>query len=64
MSMYYDACPVVKNGRVLDENLSQWREIVSKKEFSIVLDIGMGHAEARLLASDLTPEYIEFNMHE
>ncbi|OPZ73800.1 MAG: bifunctional ornithine acetyltransferase/N-acetylglutamate synthase protein [Verrucomicrobia bacterium ADurb.Bin474] len=64
MSMYYDTCPVVKNGGVIDANLSEWRKIVSKKEFSIILDLGMGMAEARLLASDLTPEYIEFNMHE
>jgi len=64
MSMYYDICPVVKNGGVIDANLPEWRKIVSKKEFSLVLDLGMGMAEARLLASDLTPEYIEFNMHE
>jgi glutamate N-acetyltransferase/amino-acid N-acetyltransferase len=64
LCMWYDAVPVVEQGRPVDANLPQWRAIVARKSFSIRLNLAMGPVSTRLIASDLTPEYITFNMKE
>lgn len=64
LSMDYDGTAVVRNGTPRDENLPKWKECVARKQFEIHVDLGMGEAETRLIASDLTPEYITFNMKE
>jgi glutamate N-acetyltransferase / amino-acid N-acetyltransferase len=64
LSMHYDEIPVVVKGQPVDENLSKWKSIVARKQFTIRVDLAMGDAETRLIASDLTPEYITFNMKE
>jgi glutamate N-acetyltransferase / amino-acid N-acetyltransferase len=64
LSMHYDEVPVVIKGQPMDENLPQWKAIVARKQFTIRVDLAMGDAEARLIASDLTPDYITFNMKE
>lgn len=64
IKMKYDDVLVFQNGLPLDDNLEAWKSIVSKKTFSIHLEVGMGKVHKRLIASDLTPEYIEFNMTE
>ena len=64
LKMDYDEVPVVRDGTPEDQNLTKWKEIVAKKQFSITVDLGMGDVATRLIASDLTPEYITFNMKE
>ena len=64
LKMDYDGVPVVRDGTPEDQNLDKWREIVAKKQFTISVDLGMGDVCTRLIASDLTPEYITFNMKE
>ena len=64
LKMDYDGVPVMRNGTPVDENLPRWQEIVAKKQFEIAVELGMGEVETRLIASDLTPEYITFNMKE
>lgn len=64
LKMDYDGVPVVRDGTPEDQNLEKWKEIVAKKQFTISVDLGMGDVCTRLIASDLTPEYITFNMKE
>lgn len=64
ISMMYDGIAVIDHGKPVDDNLPQWQEIVEKSKFEIEVDLGMGEVEMRLIASDLTPEYITFNMKE
>jgi glutamate N-acetyltransferase/amino-acid N-acetyltransferase len=40
------------------------RNIVSKPEFDITVDLGLGEGSHRIYASDLSPEYIDFNRSE
>ncbi len=40
------------------------RNIVSKPEFSITIDLGLGEGHYRIYASDLSPEYVDFNRSE
>ncbi len=64
MNLQYNDTPVYSGGQFHEEYLQQWKEIVSQKEFTIQLDLGAGDASAKLITSDLTPEYITFNMSE
>ena len=56
--------PVIKKGRCLLKNKSRWKEIVSKKRFSIIMDLNLGKASYRLLSTDLSEEYVDFNKSE
>ena len=40
------------------------RNIVSKPEFNITIDLGLGGGSYRIYASDLSPEYVDFNRSE
>jgi glutamate N-acetyltransferase/amino-acid N-acetyltransferase len=64
IDMFYDEVPVVSGGSVIDENLDRWQSVVDQKEFTIRINLGMGSEKIRLISSDLTPEYITFNMKE
>lgn len=64
LRMFYDDVLVFEKGLPVDVNLPTWQTVVDQKEFAIRLDLGMGEASAELIASDLTPEYINFNMKE
>ena len=45
-------------------HLSQWKRIVSKKRFRITLNLNQGKGEFRLLTSDLSEAYVDFNKSE
>jgi glutamate N-acetyltransferase/amino-acid N-acetyltransferase len=64
LSMFYNECPVLKNGNPLVENKSKWKEIVSAKEFSIILELNMGNAVGEIWSNDLSEEYVNFNKSE
>lgn len=56
--------PVFLRGNVVGENLSEWKAIVAQKEFIIELNLHLGEGSARLLATDLTEAYVDFNKSE
>jgi len=64
LSMHYDEVSVFENGLPVDANLGDWKAIVGRQTFTITLKLGRGESGATLIASDLTPEYLEFNMKE
>lgn len=55
---------VFTKGLPVDKNERKWKLIVSKKEFIIEMDLGLGRGSARLFASDLTDGYVNFNRSE
>ncbi len=60
----YDNVPVLRGGCPVDENLSQWKQIVKKRRFSILVNLNVGAGEFRLLSTDLTEAYVTFNKSE
>lgn len=62
--IYYDDCPALINGRPQDEKLQTWKEIVSKNRFRITLNLNQGDGSFRLLTSDLSEAYVDFNKSE
>lgn len=62
--IHYDDAPALIKGVPQDENLKQWKEIVSKKRFRITLNLNQGNCDFRLLTSDLSEAYVNFNKSE
>jgi len=62
--IYYDTVAALISGRPQDSNLSKWKEIVSKKRFRITLNLNQGAGQYRLLTSDLSEAYVDFNKSE
>lgn len=60
----YDGIPVLKAGQPVAENKPLWKKAVSKKTFTINLNLNLGQAEETILASDLTEGYVNFNKGE
>lgn len=64
MDLCYDDVPVLENGEPILGNRSIWKEIVSKKEFSISMDLKIGKGNFEIWTNDLSMEYVNFNKSE
>ena len=62
--MFYNQVPVLRKGEPIESNKSQWKEIVSKKTFSITVDLNLGDGNAEIWTNDLSEEYVNFNKSE
>ena len=62
--IYYDTVAALISGRPQDSNLLKWKEIVSKQRFRITLNLNQGAGQYRLLTSDLSEAYVDFNKSE
>lgn len=60
----YDGIPVLKAGQPIAENKPLWKQSVSKKTFTINLNLNLGSASESILAADLTEGYVNFNKGE
>lgn len=60
----YDGIPVLKSGQPIAENKPLWKKAVSKKTFTINLNLNLGSVSESILASDLTDGYVNFNKGE
>ncbi|WOO42087.1 bifunctional glutamate N-acetyltransferase/amino-acid acetyltransferase ArgJ [Rubellicoccus peritrichatus] len=56
--------PALTQGQPQDDNLSQWKEIVSEKEFTIHLNLNLGSEKFTLYSTDLSEGYVDFNKSE
>ena len=63
-SIYYDNIPALINGRPQDDRLAEWKAIVAQKNFRVTLDLNQGEGHYRLLTSDLSEAYVDFNKSE
>ena len=59
-----ESVPAVVKGEPILANEAQWDEIVSEPRFSIIIDLNLGEGSFRLLATDLSMEYVNFNKSE
>jgi glutamate N-acetyltransferase/amino-acid N-acetyltransferase len=56
--------PAFVRGEARPRLKPRWREVVAQPRFSILLDLGLGRACFRLLATDLSEGYVHFNKSE
>lgn len=64
LDIHYDEVPALIKGVPQDTNLPRWKEIVSKKRFRITINLNQGSCNFRLLTSDLSEAYVNFNKSE
>ncbi|MCD8299044.1 MAG: bifunctional glutamate N-acetyltransferase/amino-acid acetyltransferase ArgJ [Opitutae bacterium] len=64
IDLFYGDVPVFLKGELQADNAAKWREIVGKKEFDIVLRLNLGTGKYRLISTDLTEAYVDFNKGE
>ena len=62
--IYYNEVPALIKGVPQDENLDRWKEIAARNRFRITLNLNQGYAKYRLLTSDLSEAYVDFNKSE
>ena len=64
VDLHYKDVMVLKKGDPQVGNKSDWKEIVSDKEFSITLHLNMGKSSCEIWTNDLSEEYVNFNKSE
>lgn len=64
LDLDYDSVPVLRRGQPLSGNKTKWVEVVSRKTFSVNLNLNLGEAKETVLAADLTDGYVNFNKGE
>lgn len=62
--IHYNDVPALIKGVPQDANLDQWKEIAARNRFRITLNLNQGNAKYRLLTSDLSEAYVDFNKSE
>jgi glutamate N-acetyltransferase/amino-acid N-acetyltransferase len=64
LDIYYDEIPALIRGVPQDDKLEQWKAIVAKNRFRITINLNQGNSSFRLLTSDLSEAYVDFNKSE
>ncbi|TVP76156.1 MAG: bifunctional glutamate N-acetyltransferase/amino-acid acetyltransferase ArgJ [Puniceicoccaceae bacterium] len=62
--IHYDEIPALLSGIPQDSKLTEWKQIVAKKRFRITLNLNQGNGQFRLLTTDLSEAYVNFNKSE
>ena len=64
LDIHYNDTPAMTAGKPHAELKPKWKEIVKARRFTITLHLHLGKAAFRLLASDLTEGYVNYNKSE
>jgi len=64
IDLFYNDVPVFLKGELQAQNEAAWRKIVHEKEFAIHLHLHLGVNDYRLISTDLTEAYVDFNKGE
>lgn len=62
--IYYNDVPALLGGVPQDVNIDLWKQVAAKKRFRITLNFNQGNSTFRLLTSDLSEAYVNFNKSE
>ena len=64
LDIFYESIPAVLSGRPQHDRKPEWKAIVANRRFRITVRLNLGSGQFRLLASDLTDGYVNFNRSE
>ena len=64
LDILYNDIPAMTAGKPHPELKPKWKEIVKSRRFTITLNLHLGKATFRLLATDLTDGYVNYNKSE
>jgi glutamate N-acetyltransferase/amino-acid N-acetyltransferase len=64
LDIYYNDIPALIGGRPQHNRKQEWKGIVSRPRFQITVGLNLGSGRFKILATDLTAEYVNFNKSE
>lgn len=64
LDIRYNDTPAMTAGKPHPELKPKWKEIVKNRRFTVTIDLHLGKAAYRLLATDLTEGYVNYNKSE
>src|SRR6516164_6215552 len=64
VDIFFNGVVAVEHGMSSSTPEEKLREILQNKQFTVTIDLHLGSAEYRVFTTDLTPEYVRFNMGE
>ena len=64
IDLFYNDVPVFLKGELQAQNEAAWRRVVREKEFEIRMYLNLGVHDYRLISTDLTEAYVDFNKGE
>jgi len=64
IDIFYNGVVAAQHGMASSTPPETLKEVLSNKKFKVTIDLHLGSAEYKVFTSDLTPEYVRFNMSE
>lgn len=64
LNLHYDDVPALLSGIPQEQHADDWKAIVQKKSFTITLDLNQGDQSFKLITTDLSEAYVDFNKSE
>lgn len=64
LNLHYDDVPALLSGIPQEQHADDWKAIVQKKSFTITLDLNQGDQSFKLITTDLSEAYVNFNKSE
>ncbi|MDY6933692.1 MAG: bifunctional glutamate N-acetyltransferase/amino-acid acetyltransferase ArgJ [Spirochaetota bacterium] len=61
LSIYFEKIPLLLRGKPADYDPNYLEDVLSRREITINIDLGMGNAQAKYLTTDLSYDYIKIN---
>ncbi len=64
IDLHYDEVPALLQGVPQSGNKPEWKTVVSKKDFTIHINLNLGEGTGWILSTDLSEGYVNFNKSE
>jgi glutamate N-acetyltransferase / amino-acid N-acetyltransferase len=64
IDIFFDGVAATQHGLPSSTPENTLKEILRNKKFTVTIDLHLGSAEYKVFTTDLTPEYVKFNMGE
>jgi glutamate N-acetyltransferase/amino-acid N-acetyltransferase len=64
VDIFFDGAVAVQHGMASGTPEETLKEVLGNKKFTVTIDLHLGSAEYKVFTTDLTPEYVRFNMGE
>lgn len=64
VDIYFNGCIATQSGLAAPTPIADLTAAVSKREFTVGIDLNLGKGEYNMYTSDLSPEFVEFNREE
>jgi glutamate N-acetyltransferase/amino-acid N-acetyltransferase len=64
IDIFFDGVAATQHGLPSSTPENTLKEVLRNKKFTVTIDLHLGSAEYKVFTTDLTPEYVKFNMGE